>query len=147
MDALEEIKKHRAYKTVSYKDREIWRRRMDLLWLVDEMKSLVAMHNFTERLKRTDGDDTHYKECFESLCKDCSKHDHYGAFGCDCRRLHNYKNQVLKLLEEINTIECEGSLISRLTESFRIAQNARGRRGVSMVYDVTDPKEAPTQQV
>lgn len=117
MDAMKDITEHPAYKP--FRNARLVRKRVQILDLTDKMKSHIATHNLTERVVRPGRDYAHYKECFESRCTDCSKHDTIDG-RCVCEYVCYYRAKILQLLDDIEAMSGRG-LLNRIRDTFKIS--------------------------
>lgn len=89
MDVLEDIYEHPAYG--KFRNEEITRIKIKVLDSLNELKSLIADGNLTERITLPNGD-MHYKECNDNAgvccicCRVDIKHAQIRAFLDDIRK-------------------------------------------------------------
>lgn len=102
MDAIQDIVRHPFYRPCkrSAADRL---KSLSAVWKLEaEITDLIVRYGLTRRVVRPGKDYAHYKECYESRCEDCTKHDTCGP--CVCQRVSFKKFKVMQLLDDLERL-------------------------------------------
>lgn len=123
MDAIEEILKHPAYASVQQE--AIVKKRIEVLNLLNELKSLIASTKFTVKGPSDPDGFAHYKECsakYNNICLDRDTIDF-----CYCCQIGYRRHQILQLLDDIESLGGEDRL-NRLKRFFSHQKSRWHRR-------------------
>lgn len=113
MDAIQDIVRHPFYRSHKRSTATRWKSYCAIWELVDDINDSIQKYGLTERVVRPGKDYAHYKECYESRCEDCTKHDSCGP--CVCERVSYKKYKVTQILDDLERLNGGGgSYIRRL---------------------------------
>lgn len=106
MDAIQDIVRHPFYRPREKFTDIIFKSNCAIWDLVDEINDSIERYGLTKRIVRPGQDYAHYRECHESQCEDCTKHDSCGL--CVCQRVSYKQFQVMQLLNELERLNGGG---------------------------------------
>lgn len=112
MDVLKELSQHPAFKHCS--NVELARKRLQVIDEFDKLKSMIAEHRITVRVKCPNQKYIHYKGCWEFNVSD----DHPGdrPASCLCDLIGMSRHRIIKLLDDIEAMG-GGNPIKRLVST------------------------------
>lgn len=113
MDLLQDIYEHPAYG--KFRKEVIMRLKIKVLDLLNELKSLIADHNLTERIV-TLAIGEHYKEC------PCAYYPYDMVDTCVCCRVDLKHAQICTLLDDIHLLQ--GGWVKQLKSCVSIRDGA-----------------------